>query len=405
METLESCSTCGTELARSGYKDMFVACPKCSPSFGHDMTQLFGLFTWKDQPAKPQPHSSTLKYGSPEYWLAKVVEEEWSLEKMKAEIRRYKAEVTAARYGQEVKKRASKPISRTRPTNAKVRRDRSDIQTICDAMYRVLEAERPMTVRQVFYRMVGQGVIGKSEKEYKSTVCRLLTRMRRRKELPYKWIADNTRWVRQPNTYSSAEEALRETARTYRRSLWDNQDAYVEIWLEKDALSGVIYDVTSKYDVPLMVVRGFSSLSFLYDAAETIAEMDKPTYLYYFGDYDPSGLMIPKTVERDLRELAPEADITFERIAVTPEQIASMNLPTRPTKTKGTHAQSFKGESVEVDTIPPPVLRSIVENCITQHIDESALEITKAAEQSERAALLDWRLNWTANTANEEFLG
>jgi hypothetical protein len=272
-------------------------------------------------------------------------------------------------------------------------------------MYRVLEAERPMTVRQVFYRMVGQGVIGKSEKEYKSTVCRLLTRMRRRKELPYKWIADNTRWVRQPNTYSSAEEALRETARTYRRSLWDNQDAYVEIWLEKDALSGVIYDVTSKYDVPLMVVRGFSSLSFLYDAAETIAEMDKPTYLYYFGDYDPSGLMIPKTVERDLRELAPEADITFERIAVTPEQIASMNLPTRPTKTKGTHAQSFKGESVEVDTIPPPVLRSIVENCITQHIDESALEITKAAEQSERAALLDWRLNWTANTANEEFLG
>ena len=112
-----------------------------------------------------------------------------------------------------------------------------------------------MTVRQVFYRLVSSGVIPKTEASYKNIVVRLLGIMRREGDLPFRWIADNTRWMRKPSTYSSLEHALDNTIATYRRALWDQQDSYVEIWLEKDALAGVLYDVTAEWDVPLMVTR------------------------------------------------------------------------------------------------------------------------------------------------------
>jgi hypothetical protein len=130
--------------------------------------------------------------------------------------------------------------------------------------------------------MVSQGVIDKTEQEYK-TVGRLLVDMRLDHSIPFDWIADNTRWMRKPTTYSSLDEALQETARTYRRALWDTQDAHVEIWLEKEALAGVIYEDTYRFDVPLMITRGYSSLSFLHAAAEEIARKGKPAYLYSRG--------------------------------------------------------------------------------------------------------------------------
>jgi hypothetical protein len=249
--------------------------------------------------------------------------------------------------------------------------------------------DAPMTVRQVFYRLVSTGVIGKTEGEYKSTVVRLLTRMRLSGEIPFSWIADNTRWMRKPRTWSSLESMLQRTAEAYRRDVWDNQDVYVEVWTEKDAIAGILSQVTMEWDVPLMVVRGFSSITFLHSAAESIAATGKPAYLYYFGDYDPSGLVIPQKVEQRLREFAPYADIEFVRVAVNEEQIAGMNLPTRPTKKTDSRSKNFIGESVEVDAIPPKVLREIVEECITQHVDDSAYSVLLAAEESEKASLMN----------------
>lgn len=123
----------------------------------------------------------------------------------------------------------------------------------------------------------------------------------------------NTRWMRKPRSHSSLEAMLKYSAEAYRRSVWDNQDCYVEVWLEKDALAGVLYDITSAWDVPLMVTRGYPSLSFLYSAAEVIAEQEKPVYLYYFGDHDPSGIDIPRKVEADLRKFVAETQIRSRR--------------------------------------------------------------------------------------------
>jgi hypothetical protein len=131
-----------------------------------------------------------------------------------------------------------KELATRAPT--KPRRSRSDIETIKAAIQNALAEDNPMTVRQVFYRLVSDGVVAKTEGEYKTTVVRLLGEMRRAGEVTFGWIADNTRWMRKPRSFQSLETMLRQSAAGYRRQVWDNQEAYVEVWLEKDALVGAL---------------------------------------------------------------------------------------------------------------------------------------------------------------------
>ena len=161
----------------------------------------------------------------------------------------------------------------------------------------------PMTVRQMFYALSTRGYISKTEDGYKQVAYRLL-QMRRLKMIPYGFIADSTRWMRKPRTYHSLVDFLTQGQKAYRRSLWTDQADYVEIWIEKDALAGVVSEVTQRWDVPLMVTRGFPSETFVYEAVQNIRSVDKPAYLYYFGDFDPSGMAISDNLGDKLSPLA-----------------------------------------------------------------------------------------------------
>lgn len=274
---------------------------------------------------------------------------------------------------------AASPIKRQRRTRAQMHR-------LKDQIYSILRAEQPMTIRQLFYRMVALQMIPKTQKQYDKTVCRLAADLRRDGTIPYEWITDNTRWMRKTTSYRSLDDFLKRQQELYRHDLWATQDAYVEIWLEKDALAGVLMRSTDLWNVPLMVTRGYPSLSYLHEAAELIKSQEKPVYLYYFGDCDPSGRHIPVKVEQDLRAMSGR-EISFEVVAVTDEQIETMNLPTRPTKKTDSRSKSFKGRSVEVDAIPPKTLIEICDDCITQHIDEQSLRAAARVEEHEKATL------------------
>jgi len=174
---------------------------------------------------------------------------------------------------------------------------------------------------------------------------------------------------------------------------------YVEIWCEKDALAGVLMEETQTYDVPLMVARGYASLSFLHSAAMAIEAKDKPAYIYHFGDYDPSGVDAARDIEAKLRRYAPGAEIHFERPAVTREQIEQWNLPTRPTKQTDTRAKKFgSATSVELDAIPARRLRDLVRECIERHVDREKLALLRVAEQSERELLVKWAATYGGTT-------
>ena len=284
--------------------------------------------------------------------------------------------MTATAANQQVALYQTSPIKRHRSTKAEVEERR-------EALLAIIDDGKPMTVRQVFYQATVRGLVEKAESGY-GKVQNDLTLMRRDGVLPYDWLADNTRWQRKPQTFDSVEQALRETAAFYRKSLWTDADSYVEIWLEKDALSGVILPITSMYDVPLMVARGYASLSFLYNAADYINTLTVPTYIYHLGDFDPSGVNAGEKIEETLREMAPDAEIYFERLAVTEEQIDAWNLPTRPTKKSDTRSKSFGDISVELDAIEPNRLRQIVQEAIEQHLPQEQYAVLKAAEESER---------------------
>ena len=90
----------------------------------------------------------------------------------------------------------------------------------------------------------------------------------------------------------------------------------------------------------------------MHSAADKINEINKPTHIYYFGDHDPSGVDIPRKVRQTLEEF--DCEFEFECVAVTPDQISSMNLLTRPTKKSDSRSKGFEGESVEVVTQSTP---------------------------------------------------
>ena len=238
-------------------------------------------------------------------------------------------------------------------------------------------------VRQVYYQATVRGIVDKTEAGY-GVEQNDLTVMRKEGSLPYEWLADSTRWQRKATTFRSVKEALEDTARFYRKDLWHDADCYVEFWLEKDALAGVVWPITRQFDVTLMVARGYASLSFLHSAAKHISKLDVPAYIYHLGDYDPSGQDAARSIEQTLREMAPDAEIVFKRIAVTPDQIAEWELPTRPTKATDTRSKGFGDISVELDAIDPGLLRGLVQAAIEQHLPPEQYEILKVAERSEQ---------------------
>ena len=245
------------------------------------------------------------------------------------------------------------------------------------------DIKRSMTVRQVFYQAVSKGLIPKDDSGYRRVQSQLLL-MRREGVLPYSFIADNSRRWMKPETHNDLEDALQDQLRTFRVDMWKNLNEHIEIWLEKDALSGIFYEVTSTYDVPLFVARGFSSESFIYRAAEHIKEIGKPTTIYFFSDYDPSGIQLAETVEKLLPRF--DVDMTFIRSGLNREQIDHFDLPTRPTK-KSTHKKDFNDESTDLDALHPDDLIQLITDVIEKHIPEDELRKIQIEEDVHRATL------------------
>ena len=259
-----------------------------------------------------------------------------------------------------------------------------------EALIAIVDRSKPCTVRQVFYQATVRGIVEKTEAGY-AKVQRQLADLRRAGRIPFASIADNTRWRRKPVTFDSLTEAVEHTAQTYRRAVWSDVDVHVEVWLEKDALAGVLYPVTDLYDIPLMVSRGYASLSYLYEAASFMRELEKRVVILHFGDYDPSGQDAAAKIEATLREFAPEIEIQFFPLAVTERQIRRWRLPSRPTKQSDTRSRTWTGgDSVELDAIEANQLRALCRHWIEAIIPDGWLKTLQAAEESERELLANW---------------
>lgn len=249
----------------------------------------------------------------------------------------------------------------------------------------------PVTVRQLFYAATVAGLPGiqKDDNGY-SAIQQQVLKLRRAGRMPYAHIADLTRFMRKPRTHGGIAEALEETAMLYRRALWRDLPFHVEVWVEKDALAGSLTPVTSEFDVPLMVCRGFTSETFAHDAVLEWAHIGKVVHVYHLGDFDRSGQDAANDLEKKLLGFAAERGLTvfFERLGVTVGQIFSMNLPTREPKRKTVADQRWPWDfACELDAIPPDELRAMLRERLETYIPAAQMKVLTAAEESERSLL------------------
>jgi hypothetical protein len=284
------------------------------------------------------------------------------------------------------------------PDKIRERRTKVEISELRHALAELVEANRPLTVRHLFYLAVARSLIEKTEDQYQNTILRLVGIMREEwldwqqyntepngAVIPFGGghIVDAGRWIRKPDSYVGLEAALRQNAQFYRRDLWQHSPVNVIFICEKDAIAELVYQETAQWDVPLAVIRGMSSKTFLYENAQAIDAADKDTILYFLGDHDGAGDNIIKSaVERIRRYANTEKKIQWAKLAVYEEQIDEFNLPMRPAK-KTDGAKYAKG-CVEIDALPPEELRKIINFHIERHVDLRAKMVLEVAETSER---------------------
>jgi len=255
----------------------------------------------------------------------------------------------------------------------------ADLTTRRYAIYNITEAQQPATVRQIFYQCVVQGIVGKGDYKIIQSDLKLMRMGGLDTPLagimPMDWIVDTSRSVDHPMTFTDTADALEWLAQVYRPSLWVDADEVVQVWLEKDALSGVLSPVTNKYDVPLLVARGFSSLSFIHEAAKELAGETRPVFVYHFGDHDYYGRKAAEAIDNTLRELAPGVNIKYTPLAVTMAQIKKWKLPTRPDGLDGVKADEWDGKpTVELDSIAPNRLRELLTSYLSKHLPDAKLK-------------------------------
>lgn len=268
-----------------------------------------------------------------------------------------------------------------------------------EALLAIVAELHPITVRGVFYQGETRipDIVPKSEKGYGIVQRRLVT-LRRAGAIPYSYITDGTRYRQGYTRYDGLAEFQEEAASLYRRDYWARSDVHVEVWIEKDALAGVIFPVVVKeWGLELMVNRGFASITYLYEAGQYLSYVGRESHILVLSDFDPSGKCAAAKVEQGLREFASDVEIHVHELAVTPAQIRRWKLPSRPTKSKGnSHYRRFAeayGEgtqSVELDAIPPDRLRKLVGDAIARHADREAIEELKATEERERELIRSW---------------
>lgn len=227
-----------------------------------------------------------------------------------------------------------------------------------------------LTLRQLYYQLVSRDIIPNKVEEY-AKLSTILVKGRMAGLVDWDAIEDRVRFPKIPYYASGVEGAISDITHQYRLDRMRDQNVYIEVWVEKDALSGVISRVTEKYHIRLMVNRGYSSATAMHDAAERIIESQKLAYILYLGDHDPSGMDMIRDIRSRL--LGFNAGVTVIPVALTDEQIEKYNPPPNPAKISDPRAtkyiEKYGVSSWEVDALTPIVLNNLIAKEIQLLID------------------------------------
>jgi len=261
-----------------------------------------------------------------------------------------------------------------------------------------------LTLRQVYYQLVARDIIPNNERSYKNT-GNLISDGRMAGLIDWDAIIDRTRNLKKNSHWESPADIVLTCAKQFQYDKWEGQEHYVEVWVEKDALIGVVERACKRLDVPYFSCRGYTSQSEMWSAAERLLEHEgnRQQVIIHLGDHDPSG----KDMSRDIVDRLSifGVDPIFTRIALNMDQIEQYNPPPNPTKLTDSRAtgyiSEFGEECWELDALRPEVIDSLITNTINQYIDIIKFNKMKKKEQSARRILEAVSDNW--NRIQEDY--
>ncbi|TSA06547.1 MAG: hypothetical protein D4R73_11140 [Deltaproteobacteria bacterium] len=257
----------------------------------------------------------------------------------------------------------------------------------------------PLTLRQIYYRLVAAGHIENTRSRY-NDLSKLIKHMRLGDFLPWEVMEDRTRRLSDKRGFTDHGEFIAQETDNflegYTRCLVQDQVRYVEIWCEKDALSQVFEKVAWPYCIRAVTCKGYQSVTFLDNyrrRALAAQEREQVPVILYFGDLDPSGVQMFEATRQTLEEEMNLFDVEYIRVALTPEQVAAYELPSDPAAVKlsdrrlKAYVRRFGMVAVELDALHPQTLQEMAVEAIESQFDMDLFMEHREVERQERERL------------------
>jgi hypothetical protein len=254
------------------------------------------------------------------------------------------------------------------------------------------EAGYTLTLRQIYYQLVSRDLIPNTENSYKN-IGNLINNGRLAGLIDWNSIEDRTRYNRTKPHWETPAEIVRAATKQYHRDLWKNQNWYIETWVEKDALIGIVEQSSRKLDCPCFSCRGYVSQSAMWNAAMRFLDKineGRKCAINYLGDHDPSGLDMTRDISERLLLFGASVDV--RRIALAMEQIKNYQPPPNPAKETDSRAagyiSKYGSHSWELDALKPEVLDQLVTAAINFNLDQKMYNEALKQEEKERKKII-----------------
>ena len=264
-----------------------------------------------------------------------------------------------------------------------------------------MEQGYTLTLRQLYYQFVARGVIENSMKEYKN-LGNIINDARLAGLIDWDAIEDRTRNLERLATWDSPKDILKATAEQFRYNYWEDQSTVVEVWVEKEALVGVIERVAFRYRCAYFACRGYSSQSEAWRAGQrfqTYNENGQDVKIIHLGDHDPSGIDMTRDNSDRLALFSEFGNVEVIRIALNEDQVHKYNPPPNPAKLADTRAadyvRKFGNSSWELDALDPKVIDDLISNEIEKYIDNDKWNVVKEKEVKARKKISVLVNKWT----------
>jgi len=250
-----------------------------------------------------------------------------------------------------------------------------------------------LTLRQLYYQFVARGLLPNTEQSY-NKLGNTISDARRAGLIDWTAIEDRTRFIRELSNWGKPQELLETAEKSYHRDLWAGQDTRLEVWIEKDALVGVIEEVCQTNDVPFFSCRGYVSDSEMWRGAMRMLKHTKAganVIVLHLGDHDPSGIDMTRDISDRLSLFSGYGEIEVRRIALTMDQIDELGPPPNPAKVTDSryvsYVDRFGEESWELDALEPQYISNLIETNILAERDEKKWAKANAQQEEERGQI------------------